>query len=91
MDLNLPGGTVDGESQSVTWRSDVDEPLLGFAHPSEIRHVDDINQTLQALLDAGAETQHPVRDVGGGRLIAIVNDADGNAIGLLQDPAGGRT
>jgi len=26
-----------------------------------------------------------VRDVGGGRQIVTVNDADGNAIGLLQD------
>jgi hypothetical protein len=27
-----------------------------------------------------------VKDVGGGRLIASVKDADGNLIGLLQDP-----
>jgi hypothetical protein len=30
-----------------------------------------------------------VNDVGGGRLIATVRDADGNPIGLLQDPPGG--
>ena len=29
------------------------------------------------------------QDVGGGRLIATVKDADGNSIGLLQDPPGG--
>src|SRR5712691_13225573 len=47
-------------------------------------HVDDIRGSLQALLDAGAQLQEDVRDVGGGRLIATVKDADGNLIGLLQ-------
>ncbi|HKF92926.1 MAG TPA: VOC family protein, partial [Acidimicrobiia bacterium] len=51
--------------------------------------VDDINETLAAVVDAGAETQQPVNDVGQGRLIATVRDADGNPIGLLQDPPGG--
>jgi predicted enzyme related to lactoylglutathione lyase len=51
--------------------------------------VDDINESLAALSAAGAETQQPVNDVGGGRLIATVKDADGNPIGLLQDPPGG--
>jgi hypothetical protein len=27
----------------------------------------------------------PVRDVGGGRLVATVTDPDGNVLGLLQD------
>jgi predicted enzyme related to lactoylglutathione lyase len=49
-------------------------------------HVDDINTTLQLLLDAGAEEQQAVRDVGGGKLIASVKDPDGNVIGLLQLP-----
>jgi predicted enzyme related to lactoylglutathione lyase len=47
-------------------------------------HVDDIESSLQALLDAGAETLQTVRDVGGGRLIASVKDPDGNIIGLIQ-------
>lgn len=47
--------------------------------------VDDIRERLQSLLEAGAEVQQDVRDVGGGRLIASVKDADGNVIGLLQD------
>jgi len=33
-------------------------------------HVDDIAETLDALVEAGAGPQSPVRDVGGGRLIA---------------------
>lgn len=47
-------------------------------------HVDDIRQSLQSLVDSGAQVQQPIKDVGGGRLIAIVKDADGNIIGLLQ-------
>jgi hypothetical protein len=35
-------------------------------------------------VDAGAEAQQGVKDVGGGKLIASVKDADGNTIGLLQ-------
>jgi hypothetical protein len=41
---------------------------------------------LKQLVDAGAATQQAIRDVGGGRLIASVKDADGNIIGLLQSP-----
>jgi predicted enzyme related to lactoylglutathione lyase len=47
-------------------------------------HVDDIRTYLQTLVEAGAVVLEDVRDVGGGRLIATVKDADGNLIGLLQ-------
>jgi predicted enzyme related to lactoylglutathione lyase len=47
--------------------------------------VDDIKQSLKSLLDAGAKQVQEIKDVGGGRLIASVKDADGNIIGLLQD------
>lgn len=36
-----------------------------------------INAELQRLLSAGASEQNPVKDVGGGRLIATVTDPDG--------------
>jgi predicted enzyme related to lactoylglutathione lyase len=58
----------------------------GMTGPVCYWHVGDIQAARQALLDAGAEAQNDVRDVGGGRLIATVKDADGNAIGLLQNP-----
>jgi predicted enzyme related to lactoylglutathione lyase len=58
----------------------------GMAGPVCYWHVDDMQQTLQALLAAGAETQQEVKDVGGGKLTAMVKDADGNIIGLLQMP-----
>lgn len=47
--------------------------------------VDDIKTSLQSLLDAGAQQVQEVKDVGGGRLIASIKDADGNIVGLLQD------
>ncbi len=56
----------------------------GQTGPIAYHHVADIKGTLAALLDAGAETVQDVKDVGGGRLIATVRDADGNVIGLLQ-------
>jgi predicted enzyme related to lactoylglutathione lyase len=49
-------------------------------------HVEDIRQSIQGLLDAGAEPLQDVKDVGGGKLIASVRDTDGNVIGLLQNP-----
>jgi predicted enzyme related to lactoylglutathione lyase len=56
----------------------------GITGPLAYWHVDDIQQSLQALLAAGAQPQQDVKDVGGGKLIAAVKDADGNVIGLLQ-------
>jgi predicted enzyme related to lactoylglutathione lyase len=45
-------------------------------------HVDDIKKSLKALLDAGVEeAQQEVKDVGGGKLIASVKDADTQAQG----------
>jgi predicted enzyme related to lactoylglutathione lyase len=48
-------------------------------------HVDDLKQSLQTLLDAGSQILQEIKDVGGGRQIASVRDADGNIIGLVQD------
>ena len=62
------------------------DPNGPAAGPIGYRYVDDIQNALQGLLDAGAQTQQAVRDVGGGRLIATVKDADGNLFGLVQNP-----
>jgi len=58
----------------------------GMTGPIGYFHVSDIQQSLQALVDAGAHVQQAVKDVGGGKLIASVKDADSNIIGLLQFP-----
>ncbi|MDQ0681787.1 putative enzyme related to lactoylglutathione lyase [Streptomyces sp. B4I13] len=59
----------------------------GLTGPVPYWHVTDIRDRLAALLAAGAEVLQDVQDVGNGRLIASVKDADGNLVGLLQDPA----
>jgi predicted enzyme related to lactoylglutathione lyase len=56
----------------------------GMTGPVGYWHVDAINSSLRALLDAGAETLEEVKDVGGGKLVATVKDPDGNVIGLVQ-------
>ncbi len=58
----------------------------GMTGPVGYWHVDDIKESLKLPLDAGAEAQQAIRDVGGGKLIASVKDADGNIIGLIQSP-----
>lgn len=57
----------------------------GMSGPLSYWQVNDINAYLQQLVGAGAEVHQPVSNVGGGRQIASVKDADGNLIGLLQD------
>ena len=47
-------------------------------------HVDDIKASLQSLLDSGAQILQEIKDIGGGGLIASVQDADGNIIGLAS-------
>src|SRR5438067_10776192 len=58
----------------------------GMTGPVGYFPVSDVQTSLQALLDAGAQVQQEVQDVGGGKLIAWVKDTDGNMIGLLQEP-----
>ena len=48
-------------------------------------HVDDIKNSLQILVDAGAEIIRDIQNVGGGRLVASVKDKDSNIIGLIQN------
>ena len=48
-------------------------------------HVPDIEARLAEVTAAGGAVKDPARDVGGGRLVATVTDADGNVLGLLQD------
>jgi predicted enzyme related to lactoylglutathione lyase len=58
----------------------------GITGPVGYWEVDDIKQSLQSLLDAGAQAQQEIKDVGGGKLIALVKDASNNIIGLIQSP-----
>jgi predicted enzyme related to lactoylglutathione lyase len=46
--------------------------------------VDDIAASTKTLLDGGATVVEDAKDVGGGKLVAMLKDADGNMIGLTQ-------
>ena len=48
-------------------------------------HVDEIKNSLQILIDGGAEVIQDIKNVGGGRLIASARNKDGNIIGLIQN------
>ena len=58
----------------------------GMNGPVSYWHVADVRQTIGELVDAGAQLLDEARDVGGGKLIASVKDADGNTIGLIEMP-----
>jgi predicted enzyme related to lactoylglutathione lyase len=62
------------------WRGAAGDDLSGG-----LRHVSDSEAKLAEVTAAGATVTEPVRDVGGGRLVATVSDPDGNVLGLLQD------
>jgi predicted enzyme related to lactoylglutathione lyase len=47
--------------------------------------VADIGTAIAALVAAGASVRQEPREVGGGRQVATLVDADGNPIGLMQD------
>ena len=44
--------------------------------------VEDIKSSLQGLVEAGGKVKQDVQDVGGGMLMAQIEDADGNVVGL---------
>ncbi|NUO99800.1 MAG: glyoxalase [Nonomuraea sp.] len=56
-----------------------------MSSPVTYWHVADIEAKLAEVTAAGATVKDPVRDVGGGRLVATFTDPDGNVLGLLQD------
>jgi catechol 2,3-dioxygenase-like lactoylglutathione lyase family enzyme len=58
----------------------------GMSGPVGYVEVADIALTMKTLSAGGATTRADVRDVGGGKLIATMLDADGNPIGLMQTP-----
>ena len=56
----------------------------GMNGPVPYWHIADIHTGLQRLVAAGATVRQGINDVGEGKLVATVNDADGNLIGLIQ-------
>jgi predicted enzyme related to lactoylglutathione lyase len=58
----------------------------GMTGPLAYWHVRSMDDALAAVTARGATITSPPRDVGGGKLVAALTDADGNALGLLQAP-----
>jgi predicted enzyme related to lactoylglutathione lyase len=58
----------------------------GMTGATTYYQVSDIKQSLQSLSEAGAQVVHEARDVGGGKLVAVAKDMDGNMLGLIQMP-----
>ena len=58
----------------------------GMTGPICYWDVEDISARVHELVAAGAQEVRPARDVGGGMLVAVLSDADGNPIGLRQHP-----
>ena len=58
----------------------------GMTGPVGYWQVEDVRASVERLVEAGARIASDVTDVGGGKLIATLTDADGNPIGLTQDP-----
>ncbi|HEX3268978.1 MAG TPA: VOC family protein [Gaiellaceae bacterium] len=58
----------------------------GLTAPINYWEVEEIEKAVESLVAAGAEVRQPAKDVGGGKLIASVRDADGNVTGLAQSP-----
>lgn len=58
----------------------------GLTGPVGYWEVEDIRESVQSLLEAGGKTHQEVKDVGGGKLTALVREPGGNLVGLMQMP-----
>jgi predicted enzyme related to lactoylglutathione lyase len=56
----------------------------GLTGPTNFWSVEDIKATIQELVDGGGTVVEEPHDVGGGKQVATVKDADGNLTGLMQ-------
>jgi predicted enzyme related to lactoylglutathione lyase len=74
--------SVDGQDVGL----DPNGHRQGMTGPLGYYAVDDVRARIAELVGAGAQVVQDVRDVGGGKLIATVEDPDGNRIGLMQNP-----
>lgn len=75
------GWTVDGQEIGLVPGGD----RQGLRGPTPYWGVDDVAATVAALVAAGGTAVQEPRDVGGGRLVALVTDAEDHLFGLVQD------
>ena len=58
----------------------------GLTGPVGYWEVESMTEAVERLTASGATLDGDVTDVGGGKLIARLRDADGNVFGLMQNP-----
>ena len=75
------GYHVDGQEFAL----DPNGHHKGLTGPVPFWSVDDIGGRIETLVAAGATVVQQPQEVGGGRRTAVLADADGNHIGLMQD------
>lgn len=88
----LLGEPTSDSPYYVGWTRDGQEVGLvpgghqqGLVGPTPYWLVDDLDATTKALVAAGGTVRQEPRDVGGGRLVALVADAEDHLFGLMQD------
>ena len=74
------GYSVDGQEIAL----DPSGHRKGLTGATPFWSVDDLEATVAALTAAGATVSQQPTEVGGGRTVAVLADADGNMIGLMQ-------
>lgn len=56
----------------------------GMVGPTAYHATDDVEAGVATLVEAGGTVVSPAANVGGGTVVAIVADADGNHVGLIS-------
>ena len=74
------GYNVDGQEIAL----DPTGHRKGLKGSTPFWSVDDLEATMASLVEAGATVTQKATNVGGGRTVATLADADGNMIGLMQ-------
>ncbi len=74
------GYNVDGQEIAL----DPSGHRKGLTGATPYWSVDDLEATVASLVEAGSTVTQEATEVGGGRTVAVVADADGNMIGLMQ-------
>ncbi|WP_020141861.1 VOC family protein [Terracoccus sp. 273MFTsu3.1] len=74
------GYSVDGQEIAL----DPNGHRKGLTGATPYWSVDDLEATVAALTAAGATVSQQPTAVGGGRTVAVLSDADGNMIGVMQ-------
>jgi lactoylglutathione lyase len=74
------GYNVDGQEIAL----DPNGHRKGLTCATPYWSVDDLEARIASLVEAGSTVTQKPTEVGGGRTVAVLADADGNMIGLMQ-------